>query len=79
MNRTLITLMIAALPFAVMTPAMADNAPSAAQPAAQSTEVKKELQKLMNAFGAGELSSKEYKARKEALLKSASNTQLGQQ
>ncbi len=75
MNRTLITLMIAALPFAAMTPAMADNA----QPAAQSNEVKKELQKLMNAFGAGELSSKEYKARKEALLKSASNTQLGQQ
>ena len=78
-NRTLITPMIAALPVAAMTPAMADNAPSAAQPAAQSTEVKKELQKLMNAFGAGELSSKEYKARKEALLKSASNTQLGQQ
>mgnify|MGYP006277960653 CR=1 FL=1 len=74
MNRTLMTLMIAALPFAAMTPAYADNAPPA-----QSAELKKELQKLMNAYGAGEMSSQEYKARKEALLKSTSSSQLGQQ
>lgn len=44
----------------------------AAEPAAkaaQSPEVKKELKKLMDAYGNGEMSSKEYKARKEALLK----------
>jgi hypothetical protein len=77
MTRTLMTLMIAALPFATMAPAMAD-----ATPPAKTTEVKKELQKLMNAYGAGEMSSKEYKARKEALLASAANTtttQVGQQ
>lgn len=75
MTRTLMTLMIAALPFAAMSPAMAGN-----EPAAQTTVVKKELQKLMNAYGAGEMSAKEYKARKEALLASAANTtQVGQQ
>ncbi len=75
MTRTLMTLMIAALPFAAMSPAVAGNAP-----AAQTTVVKKELQKLMNAYGAGEMSAKEYKARKEALLASAANnTQVGQQ
>ncbi|MBM3514045.1 MAG: hypothetical protein FJX59_10045 [Alphaproteobacteria bacterium] len=47
-------------------PAMAADPPASA---AQSPEVKKELKKLMNAHGAGEMSSKEYKARKEALLK----------
>ena len=45
----------------------------------ESAELKKELQKLMNAYGAGEMSSQEYKARKEALLKSTSSSQLGQQ
>ena len=75
MTRTLMTLMIAALPFAAMSPAMAGN-----EPAAQTTVVKKELQKLMNAYGAGEMSAKEYKARKEALLASAANTtQVSQQ
>lgn len=73
MTRLAIALMIAALPFAAM------NAATAAEsaPAAQSAEVKKELQKLMNAFGAGELSSRDYKARKEALLKSTATTQVG--
>ncbi len=74
MNRALMTLMIAALPFAAMTPAYADN-----PPAAQTAAMKKELQKLMNAYGAGEMSAKDYKARKEALLKSAASTQIGQQ
>ena len=48
------------------------HAPSvAAEPAKmeQSVEVKKELKKLMDAYGNGEMSSKEYKRRKEALLK----------
>jgi hypothetical protein len=75
MTRTLMTLLIAALPFAAMSPAIAGNTPPA-----QTAEVKKELQKLMNAYGAGEMSAKEYKARKQALLNSPANTtQVGQQ
>ncbi|MSO97537.1 MAG: hypothetical protein EXR11_04875 [Rhodospirillaceae bacterium] len=45
---------------------------SAAEPAAavamEQKDVAKELRKLMNAYGAGEMSSKEYKARKQALM-----------
>ena len=78
MNRTLIALMIAAVPFAAMSPARADNAPQA-QTQTQTAEMKRELQKLMNAYGAGEMSAKEYKARKEALVKSTATTKLGQQ
>ena len=72
MTRILMTVLIAAMPFAAMTSVRA-----AEPPATQSVEVKKELQKLMNAFGAGEMSARDYKERKEALLKSASTRQVG--
>ncbi len=72
MTRILMTVLIAALPFASMTAVRA-----AETPATQSVEVKKELQKLMNAYGAGEMSAKEYKERKEAVLKAASTSTVG--
>jgi hypothetical protein len=39
------------------------------QAVVQTAEVEKKLAKLKKAVGAGEISAKEYKARKEALLK----------
>jgi uncharacterized membrane protein len=73
MTRLIATLMIAALPFAAVGAAQASETPAKEQTAS----VKKELQKLMDRYGAGEISSKEYKARKEALLKGETPTQVG--
>jgi predicted acylesterase/phospholipase RssA len=64
LKRVLVILALATLPFAAF------HAPAfAADPAPQSAEVKQELKKLMEAYGNGEMSAKDYKARKEALLK----------
>jgi predicted secreted protein len=54
-------------------PLAAHAADGAAKPAV-SKEVQAELTKLKKAAGAGEISAKEYKARKEALLAGASQT-----
>ena len=66
LKRTLAALLIAALPLSVMHSAAI--AADSAKEAAASPEVRKELQKLKNALGAGEMSSKQYQERKEALL-----------
>lgn len=50
-------------------PVMAAQAPAdSAKAAAPSADVKAELAKLRKAVGAGEISTKEYNVRKEALL-----------
>lgn len=71
-NRTLAALLIAALPLSVMHSAAI--AADSAKEAAVSPEIKKELQKLKNAYGAGEISAKTYQERKEALLKGKPKT-----
>jgi hypothetical protein len=66
LKRVLITVAAAMLSLAsVHAPAIAAE-PAKAQ---ASAEVKKDLKKLMEAYGNGEMSAKEYKARKEALMK----------
>ncbi|MDX2142841.1 MAG: hypothetical protein SFV19_05775 [Rhodospirillaceae bacterium] len=50
-------------------PVAAMAAPDQQPAVTQSADVDKELAKLKKAVGAGEISNKEYKARKEALLK----------
>jgi hypothetical protein len=49
-------------------PSSADGADAPSREQQLSPEQRKELKKLRDAYGAGELSSKEYKKRKEALL-----------
>jgi predicted secreted protein len=68
LKKTLAALVVTALPLSAMT-AVTHAATEPAKAEAQSPEVKKELKKLMEAYGSGSMSSKEYKARKEALLK----------
>ena len=65
MKNVIAALVIAALPMSAAPVFAADKA---AKEAAASPEVQKELKKLMEAYGAGALSAKEYKKRKEALL-----------
>ncbi|MDX2224283.1 MAG: hypothetical protein SFV21_16150 [Rhodospirillaceae bacterium] len=67
-KKTIAALVVAALPLAALS-AASHAATEPAKSEAQSPEVKKELKKLMDAYGNGSMSSKEYKARKEALLK----------
>ncbi len=65
MKNIIVAVVIAMLPLAAAPAFAADKATaeSAASPAVQ-----KELQKLKEAYGAGSMSAKEYKKRKEELL-----------
>ena len=67
MNRVA-ALLIAALSLSAV-PVVAHAADDTrAEEAAASPELKKDLKKLMEAYGNGSMSAKEYKERKEALL-----------
>jgi len=66
MKRIFVALLISALPVAALhAPAMAADS---AKEQALSPEQKKELKKIKNALGNGELSSKQYQVRKQAIL-----------
>lgn len=73
-KKTIAALIVAGLPLAAVS-AASHAATEPAKAEAQSPEVKKELKKLMEAYGNGSISSKQYKARKEALLKGESANQ----
>lgn len=67
MIRLIAALLISTLSFAALS-TVATAAEPAAAAVMEQKDVAKELRKLMNAYGAGEMSSKEYKARKQALM-----------